>query len=122
MVDIDTLRKIYPAGTRIKLISMNDAQAPACGTKGTVIGVDDIGSILVNWDNGSSLNVVYGEDQIEIIKTIKTTCYGKVKEWDSAVDAIVFFGECYICSEGSERERYKKILNELKKGLKNCSD
>lgn len=122
MVDIDTLRKMYPAGTRIKLISMNDTQAPSSGTKGTVIGVDDIGSILVNWDNGSSLNVVYGEDKIEIIETIKTTCYGKVKEWDSAVEAVAFFAGCYICSEGSEKERYKKILNELKKGLKNCSD
>ena len=41
---------------------MDDPQAPPVGTKGTVIAVDDIGSILVHWDNGSGLNVVYGED------------------------------------------------------------
>ncbi|WBW49428.1 DUF4314 domain-containing protein [Peptoniphilus equinus] len=41
---------------------MEDIQAPPIGTKGTVRGVDDIGSIMVSWDNGSSLSVVYGED------------------------------------------------------------
>ena len=56
------LRKIYPAGTRVELVRMDDVQAPPIGTKGTVYGVDDTGSILVNWDNGSGLNVVYGID------------------------------------------------------------
>lgn len=56
------LRKEYPVGTRVVLIKMDDIQAPPIGTKGTVKGVDDIGSIMVAWDNGSSLNVVYGED------------------------------------------------------------
>ena len=41
---------------------MEDIQAPPIGTKGTVRGVDDIGSIMVSWDNGSSLSVAYGED------------------------------------------------------------
>lgn len=56
------LRVQYPKGCRVKLIQMNDAQAPPIGTKGTVYGVDDAGSILVSWDNGSRLNVVQGED------------------------------------------------------------
>ena len=56
------LRKTYPAGTRVELVRMDDVQAPPIGTKGTVYGVDDTGSILVNWDNGSGLNVVYGID------------------------------------------------------------
>lgn len=43
-------------------MKMDDLQAPPAGTLGTVIGVEDIGSIMVNWDNGSGLNVVYGED------------------------------------------------------------
>lgn len=59
---IESLRNQYPIGTRIELIKMDDVQAPPIGTKGTVRGVDDVGSIMVNWDNGSSLNVVYGED------------------------------------------------------------
>ena len=56
-------RRLYPAGTRIELIQMDAAQAPPVGTRGTVIGVDDTGSILVNWDNGSRLNVIYGIDR-----------------------------------------------------------
>lgn len=60
---VERIRKQYPAGTRIELIRMEDEQAPPIGTTGTVVGVDDIGSIMVQWDNGSSLNVVYGEDR-----------------------------------------------------------
>lgn len=56
------IKKQYPAGTRVELVRMDDVQAPPIGTKGTVSGVDDIGSIMVNWDNGSSLSVVLGED------------------------------------------------------------
>jgi len=41
---------------------MDDVQAPPPGTRGTVTGVDDTASIMVRWDNGSGLNVVYGED------------------------------------------------------------
>lgn len=59
---VEILRKQYPAGTRVELVKMDDCQAPPIGTKGTVRGVDDTGSIMVHWDNGSSLNVVYGED------------------------------------------------------------
>jgi len=59
---LEKLRKQYPPGTRVELIRMEDIQAPPTGTRGTVIGVDDIGSIMVSWDNGSSLSVVYGED------------------------------------------------------------
>lgn len=65
---IDTLKSWYPNGTRVKLISMDDIQAPPKGTLGTVVGVDDMGSIMVHWDNGSGLNVVYGEDIIQIVK------------------------------------------------------
>lgn len=64
---VEQLRKRYPAGTRVRLISMDDIQAPPVGTLGTVRGVDDAGDIMVSWDNGSGLNVVYGVD--EIIKT-----------------------------------------------------
>jgi len=58
------VRKLYPAGSRVELVQMDDAQAPPVGTKGTVTGVDDTGSIMVSWDNGSGLNVIYGEDVV----------------------------------------------------------
>ena len=55
---VEGIRKKYPAGTRVELVRMDDAQAPPIGTKGTVKGVDDTGSLLMRWDNGSSLNDV----------------------------------------------------------------
>lgn len=51
-------KKLWKKGDRIELISMDDIQAPPAGTKGTVIGVDDMGQIMVSWDNGSSLSVI----------------------------------------------------------------
>ena len=60
---VEKLKKEYPKGTRVQLVAMDDFQAPPIGTKGTVIGVDDTGSIMVAWDNGSSLNVVYDVDK-----------------------------------------------------------
>ena len=59
---VESIRSQYPAGTRVELVQMDDAQAPPVGTLGTVWGVDDTGSIMVHWDNGSGLNVVYGVD------------------------------------------------------------
>ena len=60
---VERLRKEYPVGCRVELVKMDDVQAPPIGTKGTVRGVDDIGSIMVDWDNGCGLSVVYGEDR-----------------------------------------------------------
>ena len=59
---VERIRKDFPSGSRIELLKMDDPKAPPIGSIGTVIAVDDIGSILVKWDCGSSLNVVYGED------------------------------------------------------------
>ena len=62
---VKRLRLRYPAETRVELVEMDDAQAPPIGTLGTVTGVDDTGSILVDWDNGSGLNVIYGVDRVK---------------------------------------------------------
>lgn len=56
------LREQFPAGSRVELVKMDDPQAPPVGTKGTVRGVDDIGSVMVSWDNGCGLSIAYGVD------------------------------------------------------------
>ena len=66
---LNYLRNRFTPGTRVRLLKMDDIQAPPIGTEGTVIGVDDIGSIMVRWDNGSGLSVVYGEDECTEVKT-----------------------------------------------------
>lgn len=68
---VQKLREEYPVGTRIELIEMGDEQAPASGTHGTVTGVDDIGSLLVQWDTGSGLNVIYGVDKVRKVREEK---------------------------------------------------
>ncbi len=65
---VERVKELYPAGTRVELIRMDDPQAPPVGTCGTVTGVDDTGSLLMNWDNGSGLNVVYGEDIVKKVE------------------------------------------------------
>jgi hypothetical protein len=64
---VERVRRQYPSGTRVELVRMDDIQAPPAGTLGTVLGVDDTGSLLMKWDNGSGLNVVYGEDIVRKI-------------------------------------------------------
>lgn len=65
---VERLRKQYPKGTRVELISMNDPYTKLKpGDRGTVSMVDSIGTIFVNWDCDSGLGVAYGEDHIRKI-------------------------------------------------------
>jgi hypothetical protein len=48
---------------------MNDIQPIESGSKGTVIAVDDIGTIHMRWDNGRGLGLIPGEDHFKVIST-----------------------------------------------------
>lgn len=119
---VERLKKQYPAGCRVELLHMDDMQAPPIGTKGTVIGVDDIGSIMVRWDNGSGLSVAYGEDSCRKLDSVKTICYGTERVWDDRKEAETFFLEGIAACEGSEKERYTNIYLKLKSGMEVASD
>ena len=119
---VESVRKMYPAGCRVELVQMDDAQAPPVGTKGTVLGVDDTGSLLMRWDTGSGLNVVHGEDIVKKLDSVTTVCYGEKKVWDSRKEAADFFLEAIAGSEGAECERYTTIYTKLIEGLAVCSD
>ena len=57
------LKNYYTPGTRVILVKMDDPYTKLKpGDKGTVVSVDDIGTIHVNWDSGSYLGVAFGED------------------------------------------------------------
>ncbi len=63
------LKAKYPTGTRVELISMDDPYSKLkTGDQGTVDFVDDIGTVHVSWDCGSSLGLVSGEDNWKIIR------------------------------------------------------
>lgn len=66
---VESIKKDYPVGSRVELDYMTDTYRQLQkGEKGTVRAVDDTGTIHVNWDCGSSLGVVYGEDSCHIIR------------------------------------------------------
>lgn len=63
---LSILRETYPAGTRVELVKMEDPWSKLKpGDRGSVTSVDDIGTIHVAWDCGSSLGIVYGEDIVK---------------------------------------------------------
>ena len=64
---VSRVRIQFPSGTRVQLLEMDDPQAPPVGMKGTVRWVDDTESQCVEWDNGSSLNAIYGQDRVRIV-------------------------------------------------------
>ena len=66
---LESARAKYPPGTRVELPNgMDDEYSPIpAGTRGTVVGVDDMLGLMVDWDNGSSLNVIIGHDNILIV-------------------------------------------------------
>ena len=66
---IESIKQRYPEGTRICVDSMGDDPRPIePGTKGTVIWVDDIGTVHCNFDNGRRLGLIVGEDSFHVIQ------------------------------------------------------
>lgn len=64
---VNEIKRLYPPGTRVKLIYMEDQYAVPEGTMGTVDFVDDAGQIQMKWDNGRTLALIYGVDKFEKI-------------------------------------------------------
>lgn len=66
---IEMLKQRYPAGTRICLDRMeNDPNPIPSGTMGTVVAVDDMGQLIMKWDNGRGLSLIPGEDRFHVIQ------------------------------------------------------
>ena len=60
---LDLVRARYPKGTRVELVYTSDPYTKLQpGTKGTVSFVDAMGTVFIDWDNGSGLGIVPGED------------------------------------------------------------
>lgn len=66
--NVQRIKKEYKVGTIIEIIAMEGENIPS-GTKGSVQHVDDIGTIHMSWNNGSSLGLVENVDTFKIIST-----------------------------------------------------
>ena len=106
------LKEQYPRGTRVELVYMNDpyTKLPE-GAKGSVIFVDDAGSVHINWDCGSSLGAVYGKDIIRMASDSFVT--------DKLFDQILTIRESGkvnmfdvpgVQQEANEREFYELVV------------
>ena len=65
--EVERIRARYQAGMRIELIHMDDLQAPPAGTRGTITAVDDVGDLIVAWDNGGGLKLIPGVDEFKVL-------------------------------------------------------
>ncbi len=66
--EVERMKKMYPVGTRIELLQMQDPYAAIeSGMQGTVEHVDDIGTLHMKWDNGRTLGIIPGEDNFKIL-------------------------------------------------------
>lgn len=83
---VEQVRQQYPAGTRIRLESLcNDEPGMPTGLCGTVVGVDDQPALLMKWDNGRGLSLLYGKDSFSILEqtpeeVINIELYEKLKQ------------------------------------------
>ena len=66
--EVERLKETYQEGTKIELLFMRDDRAPESGTIGVVRCVDDMGTIHMDWENGSRLGLIEGEDLFLVIR------------------------------------------------------
>lgn len=64
---VQRIKEQYPVGTRIRLGHMDDPQAVPDGTEGTVLMVDDVGQLIMKWDNGRTIALIPDEDSFSVI-------------------------------------------------------
>ena len=67
--EVQRIREQYPIGTLVELINLDDPYNRSLhpGDIGEISHIDDVGTIFVNWRNGSGLGLVVGVDEFRVI-------------------------------------------------------
>lgn len=96
-------------GKRVRLIKMDDPYTDLTeNSLGTIRGVDDMGHVLVNWDNGSTLSLIPNEDEWEIIEESKRFKYIKMfEDFESDLEMGI---EVEEAEPDSETNKIKKMF------------
>ena len=101
-------KELYPAGTRLCLINMDDPYAPVpAGTRGTVDLVDDIGQIHMSWDNGRTLALVPEVDSFRKLTAKELAEEGR----ESLEEKIQLAKNREAQAESRPKERTEAVLN-----------
>ena len=141
------IRKMFSAGTRVEVVPLGvDGRGSEDGIKGTVLGVGDDGSLMMRWEDEVPVDLLQGSASSKAqggaatrIKasgssktrgstptkaqdSVKTICYGREEVWNSRKEAINYFLEAIVGTDGSERDRYTDIYLQLMSGKMVCSD
>lgn len=119
--EVEEIKKTYKRGMRLRMTKdMIDryGQGLPEGSSGIVTGVDDVGTIHMRWDCGSTLGIAPDVDQFEVIPHDtgnlgwRITDFGR--QMDMADDLIEFISE----NGGSEGREILKRMSEIKEKLR----
>lgn len=111
---IERLKERYPAGTVVRLGQMEGEHQMPSGMEGKVIGVDDIGQIHVEWENGSTLALNVEEDDFTVVPQKETLSEKKCREFLGKVNEILketdFYRLNVSCNGGDTAYAAEKLL------------
>jgi hypothetical protein len=93
---IERLKERYPAGTVVRLGQMEGEHQMPSGMEGKVIGVDDIGQIHVEWENGSTLALNVEEDDFTVVPQKETLSEKKCREFLGKINEILKETDFYL--------------------------
>ena len=112
-MNVENIKKEFPKGTRVQLIFTDDEYTKLKeGDLGTIIFVDDIGTVHISWDNGSSLGMCL---DVDVIGKVGRTCpkCGKIYTDYPAISRVRKNQE--ICSSCGQLEALTEfLLKEIK--------
>ncbi len=86
-------KELYPKGTRVLLLHMDDPQAVPSGTRGTVNHVDDMGTLHTDFDNGRTLAIIPGQDSFRTLTEEEIQEEVQDKEHKEKWDRALPFGD-----------------------------
>lgn len=111
---IERLKERYPAGTVVRLGQMEGEHQMPSGMEGKVTGVDDIGQIHVEWENGSTLALNVEEDDFTVVPQKETIAEKKCREFLGKVNEILketdFYRLNVSCNGGDTAYAAEKLL------------
>ena len=104
-IDVAQVKKKYPSGTRVVVDGMEEDPRPIRpGTKGTVLLVDDIGTIHCAFDNGRQLGLVPGVDRFYIESPEERKSMKKVMLNKVLFDLILYVQSIKLCRMNIPRQ------------------